>query len=158
MEIDIKQVLLQILNFGILIVVLNKFLYKPILNMLKTREDKINDGLKAADKNIKTEAELDKQVKSEIAKARKEAANILTDAKEDAKKQVSSIRAEAKKEAKKESLKHEKKIQEAFEQKEKELEKKLAKLVIATTENSLKDVLSKKDIERITKATVTNLK
>lgn len=158
MEIDIKQVLLQILNFGILIVVLNKFLYKPILNMLKTRENKINDGLKAADKNLKTEADLDKQIKSEVAKARKEAANILTDAKEDAKKQVSSIKAEAKKEAKKESLKHEKKMQEAFEQKEKELEKKLAKLVIATTENSLKDVLSKKDIEKITKATVTNLK
>lgn len=158
MGIDIKQVLLQILNFGILIAILNKFLYKPVLNMLKTREDKINDGLKAADKNLEIEASLEKQKKSEIAKAKKEAANILTDAKENAKKQASSVRAEAKKEAKKESLKHEEKIQEAFEQKEKELEKKLAKLVIATTENSLKDVLSKKDIEKITKATVTNLK
>jgi F-type H+-transporting ATPase subunit b len=39
----------QIINFLIIFYLLKRFLYKPVLGMLKTREDKIKEGIKQAE-------------------------------------------------------------------------------------------------------------
>ena len=39
----------QIVNFLIILYLLKRFLYKPILEMLKKREDSIKEGLKQAE-------------------------------------------------------------------------------------------------------------
>ncbi len=158
MQINLTQVLLQALNFGLLVAVLTKFLYKPILNILKQREDKINEGLKAADNHLKAEAELEKKTKAEIARARREAAAIIKTATADAKKQAATLIASAKEEAKLEQQKSLEKLALEFNQKEKSLDKKLGSLVVAATEKLLSDSLTQKDIERITKSAVTKLK
>lgn len=157
MEIDIKQVLFQVINFSILLAVLAKFLYKPVLKMLKDREDKINDGLKAAESNLTAQEEIEKTKKAEITKARKEAAKILKEAKDDAKKQADMIISDAKSSAKEEAAKIIKKGEEQVQKEEKNLNNKLGQLLIATTENLLSSALSKSEIEKITKTTIKNL-
>lgn len=158
MEIDIKQVLLQIGNFVVLMFIMNKYLYKPVLKVLKQREDKINDGLSSAEKNIKAEEELGKTKKTVLSKARREAAKILSDAKADAKSQSKVMLVEAKKQAKGELAKQEKKAQQAKQSRANEQDSKLAKLTMATVETLLRDSLSTEDVERITKATIKNLR
>lgn len=158
MEIDIKQVLLQIANFSVLMFIMNKYLYKPVLKVLKQRENKINDGLSSAEKNIKAEEELGKAKKSVLSKARREAAKILSDAKADAKTQSKAMLIEAKKQAKDELAKQEKKAQQASQSRVNEQDSKLAKLTMATVETLLRDSLSAKDVERITKETIKNLR
>ncbi|MEP7278593.1 MAG: F0F1 ATP synthase subunit B [Bacteroidota bacterium] len=56
MKIDWFTVIAQIINFLILVWLLKKFLYKPILNAVNEREKKITDQLKDAD-NKKTAAQ-----------------------------------------------------------------------------------------------------
>ncbi|MEO6949003.1 MAG: hypothetical protein ABI123_05190, partial [Ginsengibacter sp.] len=49
MKIDWFTVIAQVINFLILVWLLKKFLYKPILNAINEREKKIRDQLKDAD-------------------------------------------------------------------------------------------------------------
>jgi len=78
MEINIWQVLFQVINFGVILFVLNKILYKPVLKLLDDRAKKINEGQAMAEKNLKEAAELDKVRKTELAKVRKEASAIIS--------------------------------------------------------------------------------
>lgn len=158
MEIDFKQVALQILNFGILFFLLKKFLYQPILKVLSDREDKINKGLATAEKNLKAEEEIINKSKAELAKARHQASKITKDATSEAKEKASNIIAEAKKDAKKATTRLEQKMQEQLNEKEKALQSRIGALVIETTKNILAEALSVKDVERITKTTVKSLR
>ncbi|MDP3778459.1 MAG: F0F1 ATP synthase subunit B [bacterium] len=59
--IDWKLFLAQIVNFGVILIVLRKFAYKPILNMLRERREKIEQGLEMsaqAEKNLKESDEM----------------------------------------------------------------------------------------------------
>lgn len=59
--IDWKLFLAQIVNFSVILFVLRKFAYQPILNMLRDRREKIEQGLemrKEAEKNLKESDEM----------------------------------------------------------------------------------------------------
>jgi len=49
---DIRLLVAQLINFGLLIFLLNKFLYKPLIKMLDDRKKKIAE---AAENSIKIE-------------------------------------------------------------------------------------------------------
>jgi len=79
--IDFKVMLAQIINFGILIAVLTKLLYRPILNMLEQRRKRIEESLKKADEIDKQAAKMEEEMGHKRALAKKEAAEIVGDAK-----------------------------------------------------------------------------
>lgn len=72
--VDINATLIaQILNFLFLVVVLAKFAYKPMLNMMEERKNKIASDLEAAEK-AKAEADAVKaEYAAKLADARHEA-------------------------------------------------------------------------------------
>lgn len=102
----------QIVGFFVLLVILNKFLYGPVLNILKEREEKIDGTLKKASE-IEKEVEnglvnYDKRIKEaavkgheERGKLRQEALDrekaILEAARADASKELTSMRKELEK-------------------------------------------------------------
>jgi len=104
MEINFLQVLFQVVNFGVILFLLNKILYKPVLKLLDDRAKKINDGMYLAEKNIKEAGETEKLKKAELAKARKEASAIIVLAEKDAKSVADSIIREARAKAKAEAV------------------------------------------------------
>jgi len=136
---------------------LNKLLYKPINKILKIREDRINSGLQTAEKNIQDKNELEKKIKSDLAKTRKETSKLIKDAKDEASQKAKVIISETKANMKDESLKQSKKLEQEYIQKEKLLNKKIGKLVVETTTKVLSDVLTPKDIKSITNATIKKL-
>lgn len=158
MEINFTQVLFQAVNFGVILFVLNKYLYKPVKNMLDQREKKINEGLAAAEKNLKAEAEAEKKKKEEISKARREASKILADAKVEAKKQADAVVEKARAEAKKESARIIDSARAAIEEEKKALQTSLKELVVKTTEKLLADSLTANEIEKITNKMVSKIK
>lgn len=105
----------QIVNFLVIIVVLRKLLYKPILTMLEKRRAAIAEGVELTEKmKVENESLRVKQEKA-LAKAREDALGIIEDAKKQAKEvekelvadahtQVAALLARAKSEA--EEMRH----------------------------------------------------
>lgn len=90
----------QIVNFLIILVLLNKLLYKPILTMLEKRKKAIADGV-AMTENMKQEEEkMQEKHEKVLSKAREEALSII----EDAKKQAKEVEKELVRKAHEEAL------------------------------------------------------
>jgi F-type H+-transporting ATPase subunit b len=75
--IDGHLILIQIVNFTILMVALGYFLYNPILNMLREREEKIAQGIRDAESaaQAKSQADIEKQVVLTMAHSEAETIN-----------------------------------------------------------------------------------
>ena len=100
-----------IITFMVLFFVLAKFAWKPLLNMLKDREDMIRSSLDDAEK-AKVELErLNEESEAIMAKARSEAQTILADGKTAAEKVKEDTVAKAKAQANKIREDAEKQIQ-----------------------------------------------
>jgi len=86
-EFGINPILLlaQIINFTILVVLLKKLLYKPILKILEERKTKIANSLKDAEEIEKRLLKISQEQESILNKARLEAKKIVSDAKLEAK-------------------------------------------------------------------------
>lgn len=78
---NIWDFLFAIINFAILLFLLKKFLYKPILKMLDERKVAIDEALDAADAARLEVASSEESLRKEIARARMEADAIIADAK-----------------------------------------------------------------------------
>lgn len=86
----------QILNFLFLVFVLAKFAYKPLLNIMEERKNKIASDLEAADA-AKAEAEAVKaEYAAKLADARQEAQAIIENARKSAQAAHDKIMAETK--------------------------------------------------------------
>lgn len=74
----------QIINFLILLFVLHKFLYNPVLKIMKKREDKIAKSIDSAEKIDKKLKDMEAKYDAKIVKAKKDAIKILEGAEKQA--------------------------------------------------------------------------
>jgi F-type H+-transporting ATPase subunit b len=88
-------------TFVVLLFLLKKFAWKPILNSLDERENFIKDSLEKAEKAQVEAEELLKQNQANLAKAEEEAQKVINQGREYAEKLKSQLLEESKKEAKK---------------------------------------------------------
>lgn len=95
--IEWKLLLAQVVNFFILLVVLKKFAYGPILAILKERKRKIEEGLLAAEESQKKLGEAEKEKEGILTEARKESLGIIQKSETTAKEKENQILAEASK-------------------------------------------------------------
>jgi len=82
---DIRFLLAQIVNFGIVAFLLYKFAFKPVLTTIEERQKKISDGLQYAEEMKIKLAEAEKEHAATLQKAQQEAQTILGEARETAK-------------------------------------------------------------------------
>ncbi|MEI7750234.1 MAG: F0F1 ATP synthase subunit B [Candidatus Moraniibacteriota bacterium] len=136
-----KLLLAQAVNFLVLLFILHRFAYKPMLAFLEKRTERIEEGLRNAE-----------EAKKRLDEAGKSEEKILTAAREEAKKLVAETRASAEKRGAEMiaefGKKAEKIVEEAQERAKEEREKlfreakgEIADLVIATTEKVLREKL-----------------
>lgn len=137
--IDIRLIIIQVFNFGLLMAVLTYFLYKPILKLLAEREATIKKGVEdaAAAESARTQAAEEK--KGIIAAANKEAEAMAARAKEHAGVKGDEIVADARKKA--ESVVKDATLrgEELISQARKESEAEIARLAILAAEKVLKE-------------------
>lgn len=91
-----------IVTFLLLVVVLGKYAWKPLLKNLQDREDKIRQSLEHAERARSEAAELLKQNEKNMAKAEEEYQNVLREGKALAEKLKEEIVAKAHQQAQRE--------------------------------------------------------
>ncbi len=97
--IDINMTLVaQVLNFLILVVILRLVAYKPVLKMLKAREDKIAKSINAAEADEQKAKQLLEDYKKQLADARIQAQEIVDKANKRAQEEHDASIAETKRE------------------------------------------------------------
>lgn len=99
MEIQVGAILLQIINFGVVVGALTYLLFKPVRRILEERSRKIEEGLRASEAAQAKEAKLDKKAQEIELSAQEKAKAILDEARRDAQERQAEILAEAKKKA-----------------------------------------------------------
>ncbi|HNW88548.1 MAG TPA: F0F1 ATP synthase subunit B [Bacteroidales bacterium] len=133
------------ISFLLLVLILGKFAWKPVLKMLKERENKIEDSLKQAEKAHEEMKQLKFSNEELLRDAKNERDGILREARVIREKLIEEARAKATEEADriveaaKESLKYEK-LQALTE-----LKNQIALLSVDIAEKLLQNELSKDD-------------
>ncbi len=93
--IDARLIIVQIINFTILMVALGYFLYTPILNLLRDREEKIAAGIRDAEAAAVAKASAEVEKAAVLTEAHHAAAEVNTRAKSAAEVTAAEIIAAA---------------------------------------------------------------
>lgn len=150
--IDWKLLIAQIVNFLILLFVLKRFAYQPILKILNERKNKIEKGLEDAENSRKKLIEIIQKEKDILKKAREEAQMIIIKAEETAKRTEIEIISEAKMQAEKIIIEAKEKIEEEKKKMIIEAKKEVANLVFLAVEKVIAEKMNNsKDKEMIEK-------
>ena len=97
--INLGYLISQIINFGLLAVLLYFVAYKPILRMIDERSARIKQGLDDAEQASRRAAEMEKEFEQRLAEARKEGQEIVAQATQMSEKARQEILATAREEA-----------------------------------------------------------
>ena len=145
------------LTFILLVFLLAKFAWKPILSSLKQREDAIKDSLEQAEKAKEEAKQILAENQNSLAKAEDEAQKIIAQGREYAESLKSQIVEESKNEAKKmienASLEIERKNAEAFNT----LKDEVASIAVQAAEKILRANLDKDKQEKIVSEFIKDL-
>lgn len=144
-----KILIAQIVNFLILLFILRRFLYGPIVKILDERKAKIAQGLKDSQSAKEQLEDADEKAKAIISKATQEAQIIVNSAKGEAEKEKNKIIAEAQEKA----AKTIKEAQEKANQEEEKLvtrsKSRVGELVALALEKILGAKQDEKSIDKI---------
>ena len=89
--IDWKLLLAQVINFFILLFVLKRYAYTPIINMLSERKKRIEAGIVASDEAKQRLAQAREERKAILLKAEEEAVGLVSQAEKTAEDQVTLL-------------------------------------------------------------------
>jgi len=158
LEIDWKVLIGQILNFAILFGLLSYFVYKPFLSLLKTRREKIAEGIKKAQEADDRMKEIDEIKDIADTKNEENRKAMILKAEGEAKTRASEIVHSAEEE-KSVILEKAKKESESFKEKEKEKTKKeIIDNAFDLAEKILKENVDSEKNKKITTEFLSKLK
>jgi len=151
--IDGRLLLAQLINFIILLAVLYKFAYGPVLKMLEERTKKIEKGLKDAEESQKKLAEISEKEAAVLVEARKNAQQIIKKSEESAVKNAEDIVALAKEQSDRLLEQAQKQIEQEKAKIMAEVKTEIAGLVVAATGKIIGEKLdAEKDRELINRS------
>lgn len=152
-----KLFLAQLINFGIILYILRRFVFIPISKKLEERAEKIERALQDAEEVEKQKMEFEEWKKQELAKTRQEAADIIAKAETDA----GVARDDLMKKTKSDQEKVIKQAQDQIESDQKkalaQIKSEVADLVTSATERVLKRKLDDKHDMELIKKTLDEL-
>ena len=152
--IDWRLLSFQIFNFLVLLFILRKVLYKPIINFLESRRRKIEDGLAKAEKFEEEWQKIKNAEADKMAEVEKKAVRIMEQARLDAEKKEKELLAAARQSSEKIIEDAKKDISKEKEKILAELKKETADYIIFATEKILKRVVNERDEKEIIKETI----
>ena len=84
--INLPGLVTQIVSFVILFVILSKLLYKPLVNLLDQRAEKITEGLEAAERAKEDASKSEDSIRLQLEEARSEGQRLIAQARDTAEK------------------------------------------------------------------------
>jgi F-type H+-transporting ATPase subunit b len=97
--IQVGQLITQLLAFIILVFLLWRFAYRPIVNALDQRSERVRSSMEQADRIERQLAETESRNQEILAEARREAQQIVAQAREVGDRQIAQAREAAREEA-----------------------------------------------------------
>jgi F-type H+-transporting ATPase subunit b len=146
----------QLVNVGLLIWLLTRYLYQPVLNMLNERTRRVQESLQDAERVKEQLARAKQDYDAELARARQEAAGILAQAQERAKAQEQDIVTQARQEAERIRAEARDQAQQERDQLVRDLKNQLADLVTLTASRVLGEEL-KSNHDRLIEESLASL-
>ncbi|MFM2423899.1 MAG: F0F1-type synthase subunit b, F-type H+-transporting ATPase subunit b [Candidatus Parcubacteria bacterium] len=137
--IDLRLIIIQMVNFLVLMGILGYLLYNPILNLLKEREEKIAQGIKDAENAARAKADADIAKQAVLTAAHEEARDINTRAKQAAEEKSAVLMNEAEEKANAVVRNAELRATEAATKIQKDAEGEIAKTAILAVEKMLRE-------------------
>jgi F-type H+-transporting ATPase subunit b len=156
--IDLKMLIAQIFNFFILLFVLYKLVYKPILGLLDKRSKMIEKSVEDAKKIEEKLANVEEDTKKRINEVESKATIILENAKKEADRQKEEMKSQTQEEI---TRMIEKGKQNLMAEKEKivnDIKKEAAAFVIMASQKVIEREFSAQDQERLQKVINEELK
>ena len=148
----------QIVNFLIILFVLKRFMYKPVITMLKKREDEIKKGLSDSEKNQKQLIETIEKEKAILQAARENADKMIAEAKLEATESKNQIEAATKKEIEKMQVQARETIEQETKAAEERLTRNIGEIAISLLEKSLTGIFGEKEQKSILKKAEAELR
>lgn len=146
---NIKLFIAQLINFGIVLFILWKWVFKPVTTALRQRTEKIENSLADAKKIEEKMIEMESYQKQQVEKANKDYQKIVVQAENVAKQQKEEILQEAKTRAEKMIRDAEMRMTEEKRQLISEAKQELVDLVVTASERILSEKLDKKKDEKL---------
>jgi len=140
--IEPKLIVAQLVNFGVIMFVLTKLLYKPILSMLEKRKKKIEEGLALTEKMKLEEEKMEVKKSKMIADTRKEGTVMIEEAKVQAKSEAKAIVENAHKEADEIIAKGKEQATAEMEKMKKEVQNEAVELAAGMAKRLLSSVMT----------------
>lgn len=147
----------QLVNILLLLFVLKKFVYKPLLTMLDSRQKTIEEGLSRANEMQKKEEELQKQGQKITKAANEEAQKIKKQSATEAKKQAGEIIAEAQAEASKIKQEAKKALETDKRVLERKMEDEVVKQATELANRALRELLDADTRAKLTEKQIRNI-
>lgn len=134
-----KLLLVQALNFGVLLLILWKFLYTPVLKLIDERRQKIAEGVQNAEEAEEKLARSETEGKEIVATASREAEKIVASAREHAEEKGSQLMRAAETRAEAVLADAEARAEESKRQALKQSEREIARAAMLAAEKVLRE-------------------
>ena len=148
----------QIVNFLIIFYLLKRFLYKPVLAMLKKRSDAIQEGIKQAEQARITVVKTLEQEKKILLKAKDEARQIVEDSRLAAVEITHGIEENSKTQTEKMLSEAILRIEQESKETERRLSEKVSVLAADMLAKSLEGIFGDKEQKQIVKKALKQIK
>lgn len=148
----------QLVNFGIILLVLWKWAFIPVAKKLGERTDKIEKSLNDAQRIEKEKQEFHTWREQEMGKARKEASAIITSAQTEANVAKSQIMQQAKTEQEKMVKQVQEQIQTEKQQALADIKGQVADIITTAAEKILRKSLDEKADKELIKESLKSIK
>ncbi|MFP4436652.1 MAG: F0F1 ATP synthase subunit B [Chloroflexaceae bacterium] len=147
--INFNLFLAQVINFGVVVGALFYLLYKPVLKMLRDRTERIEQSLQESDQVQEQLDNARRDYDAEIARARQEAATILSQAQERARSQEAEIVSQARQDADRIRIEAREQAEQERDQMLREVKDQVAGLVTLTAGRVLQAELAAQGHDRL---------
>ena len=147
--IDWKLLIAQAVNFGILVYILKRFVYTPVITTLEKRRQNIADTMSKAEEADRRLTEIESEKQKVLAEARGQAKEIVSKAEAMSKKQAEEAIALAEQKAAAIKAEGEISLERERSRISSEVKKEIGSVVAAAVEKTVGDFLDKKAEERL---------
>lgn len=139
----------QIVNFVILLLILKRFLYRPILRVLETRKQKIAQSLENAQNIEKRLLDIEQSKDRQIQKAIQEGGKIISDAKIAAGEIIKKAHLKASIDLENIIKEGKNVIKQERETMQQQIKEQLSEIVVSSLEKIIKDLIPEKQQKEI---------
>jgi len=150
-------ILWTIVSFLLLLFILGKFAWKPMLNALNEREEKIRGALEEADRARTEAAEMIKQNEKNLARAEEEYRKLIGEGKALAEKLKEEMLSKARQQAQQTLTQAAEEIQRSVETAKQQLREEMADLAVKAAEKILEESLDGQKQKKIADSVIRQL-